>query len=361
MATLRDLSQLSGSMDCGDFILRDLDTRKPFCYIDYANKIEIKETANSQFAKAKGKDSIEFQEPTTWEISMDVEMWSPSLLGVIHGGQPTEGMENISRREKKTVSVNDGDVVINGIPYADNVDVFVLGEDEVTHIRELTDITYNREAKTITCTGATQGDVLAIYYWEESECLTNVVQAVPDSKEFFEMEGTIRQKTKAKGKTTLLNLLAKKVSISGTVTLSFDTSKPNGFTITMNVLEDNNGDLARLRTLAQSSNSSSTITVLPISDLEVISQSTNSAVLTFSKPIGATSVSLKYSTDEGATWEDVNTEGSSSVISIPEPLTANSKNVTVSNLTTGDYIFELVVVGGAFSGTSNKTTKITIA
>ena len=358
MTTLKELSQLSGSMDCGDFYFRDLDTGKTRTYLNYANKIDIKETANSQFAKAKGKNSIEFQEPTEFEISMDVQMWNPSLLGLIHGGEPVQGAENFAKREKHKVATANGDVVLSGVPYANKIDVYVLGEDEVTHLKEL-EVSYDADSKTVTCTGAEEGDLVAVYYLEESECLTNTIKAVPDEKQFFELEGTIRQKTKAKGKTTLLNLLAKKVSISGTVSFSFDTANPNGFTITMNVLEDNDGNLAKIRTLSQTSGTSS-IEVIPISDLEVISQGADSAVITFSKPIGATSVTLKYTDDDGSTWKDVKTSGSSG-IRIAGALNSDSKNATITGLTSGTYKFKLVVVGGAYSGESNETAGVVIS
>ena len=153
MTTLKELSQLSGSMDCGDFYFRDLDTGKTRTYLNYANKIDIKETANSQFAKAKGKNSIEFQEPTEFEISMDVQMWNPSLLGLIHGGEPVQGAENFAKREKHKVATANGDVVLSGVPYANKIDVYVLGEDEVTHLKEL-EVSYDADSKTVTCTVA---------------------------------------------------------------------------------------------------------------------------------------------------------------------------------------------------------------
>lgn len=65
---------------------------------------------------------------------------------------------------------------------------------------------------------------------------------------------------------------------------------------------------------------------------------------TFSATEGAKVVKLQYSTD-GVAWADVDTTGSGSTISIPAPLTKDSTNVSISNLTTGTYSFKLVVDG----------------
>ncbi len=65
-------------------------------------------------------------------------------------------------------------------------------------------------------------------------------------------------------------------------------------------------------------------------------------ILTFSQPVGATSVTLKQSMNNGNTWVDM-----------PIPLDATSNSVVVDGLYSGIIKYKLVVVGGSKEGDSN--------
>lgn len=352
--------ELVGSMDAGDFFIRDINTKNVLQWINWINNFSIEATSNSQFAKAKGKNSVEFFEATEYTISGDVEIWNVDLISLINGETPEDGVENVGQRNTATLNSDNGIVTISGTPVGDKVEVVVLANDGVSHLRKLSDATFNPTTKEITCTGGNSGEEVAIYYLEATNIRSFTVKAVPENTKYVELEGSIRQKLKSTGQTTILNLLAKKVSLSPSMSLKFDTSSPTGFTISMTVLEDVNGDLIRWGVLSESNNSD-VIVPTPISDLTSISTIGTSTVLTFSKPTGATEVKVQYTDNNGVNWKDTASSGSSKP-TISNSLTENSNSVTINNLTSGStYKFRLVVTGGLFSGTSNETSDVIIA
>lgn len=87
---------------------------------------------------------------------------------------------------------------------------------------------------------------------------------------------------------------------------------------------------------------------------------TAQAVLTFSAPAGATSVTLMYKKSADATYSNV-TVGGSTGVRIASALTASSTGATVLGLdSTTAYNFKLVVVGGTYAGDSNIATATTL-
>jgi chitodextrinase len=88
-----------------------------------------------------------------------------------------------------------------------------------------------------------------------------------------------------------------------------------------------------------------------IRDLSCYSQSDSTASFHFSEATGATSVVMMQSTDKGATW---------TVSSLQIPLDSTSGFATVANLSSNtEYMFRLVVTGGACSGDSNTVSVLT--
>ena len=352
--------ELTASMDAGDVFIRDINTNNVLQWINWINNFKVEANSNSQFAKAKGKNAVEFFEATEYTISGDVEIWNVDLLALVNGEVPKDNLENVGQRTIATLTSNDGIVIIDGTPVGNKVEVVVLANDGVSHLRRLTDVEFNPDTKEITCTGGKEGEKIAIYYLESTNLRGFTIKAIPENTQYVELEATIRQKLKSTGQTTMLNLLAKKVSLSPTMSLEFDTSSPTGFTISMNVLEDVNGDLIRWGVMSES-NKSDVIIPTPISDLTSISTIGTSTVLTFSKPTGATEIKVQYTDDDGANWKDTALSGTSKP-AISNSLTENSNNVTINNLASGStYKFRLVVTGGVFSGTSNETSEVTIA
>ena len=352
--------ELVASMDAANLFIRDISTKKTLQWINYLNNFKVEATSNSQYAKAKGKNATEFFEATEYKISGDSEHWNIDLIALINSEIPEDGVDNVGQRNEATLNVKDGVITISGTPVDDKVEVVVLANDGVSHLRRLDDATFDPSTKEITCTGGEAGENVAIYYLEKDNLRGFSVRAIPENTMYVEVEGTIRQKLKSTGKTTFLNLLAKKVSLSPNMSLSFDTANPTGFTIEMTVLEDANGDLIRWATLSESNNSD-VITPTPISDLTSISTIGTSTVLTFSKPTGATSIKVQYTDDDGVNWKDTILSGSSKPV-VSATLTEDSNNVTVENLSSGTtYKFRLVVTGGLFSGTSNETQNVVIA
>lgn len=84
----------------------------------------------------------------------------------------------------------------------------------------------------------------------------------------------------------------------------------------------------------------------PIIDLKSSKITSTTASLTFGKPIGATSIVLMQSSDNGKKW----------VPSKTEALTEASTSATVTDLNTGTYQFMLAVTGGSRAGNSNVIT-----
>ena len=243
---------LVGSMDAGDFFIRNASTKKTNLYINYANKFSIEEKSSAEYAKAKGKNAISFAKPSTMTLKLDVEIWDLNLLAFMQSTTVKTGDESFGQRKVFDITTDDQEIDLTGAtPIGDKVEVYVLAKDGVTTVKELSTVTYDSSTKKVTCTGAKTNDKVVVYYLESKSSDYIEIKATPDEETFYEIEGTIRQKTKADGTTKLLNLLAKKVSISPEMSISFDTEKPSGFSISIDVLEDEGGDLAKFRQFAE--------------------------------------------------------------------------------------------------------------
>lgn len=97
-----------------------------------------------------------------------------------------------------------------------------------------------------------------------------------------------------------------------------------------------------------SNEASATTPVVPVSDLKAI-VGDGQVSFAFSKPLGATSVALEYSTDDGASWK---------AISTAKALNANSTSTTVNTglINEATYKFRLNISGGPKRGLSNIVT-----
>jgi hypothetical protein len=130
--------------------------------------------------------------------------------------------------------------------------------------------------------------------------------------------------------------------------------------IVLNILQMNdNGDLYDIQ--REIRNASNTIVATPITDLLATGDNTaKTATLTFTSPIDSTDVDLQYSTDSGSTFESVNVGGTTGV-RIASAILSSSSTVTVNGLTTGSYLFRIIVTGGSKAGLSNVTNPVTIS
>lgn len=95
---------------------------------------------------------------------------------------------------------------------------------------------------------------------------------------------------------------------------------------------------------------SNTVTATPVNPIDDLEGTAGDGQVsfTFSQPVGAGSVVLKQSVDNGSTWTDS---------TVDVPLTADSTSALATGLTNGQtYQFKLVVTGGPRAGDSNIET-----
>lgn len=354
MADVLSLLGTGAIMDAGDFYVRSLVDNKVALYLNYANKCSIKFEGGSESAKAKGEDVVEFSKAGKFSMELDVDLLNLNLLSFIESSAISEGIKDFTKREVITLT-SDGQVVdVKGTPKAGKIEVYTLRPDRTTHIKELADCTYVSGTHKLTVTSGKVGDIICIYYFEEKNCKSFTIKATPENKVYYQIDGLIRRKSIEDGSESFLNLVANKVSFENSLSMDFDSEKPSSFKITLKGLKDINGDLAEFREIV-TLDGDVPVGTTPISNLIGIAGNTQ-ATLGFTAPVGATSTTIQYSTDNGSTWNDVAVGGSTG-IRIASAIIASTTQVTVLGLTNSQaYKMHVVVVGGQYAGTSNEIT-----
>lgn len=97
----------------------------------------------------------------------------------------------------------------------------------------------------------------------------------------------------------------------------------------------------------------------PITDLSAVDDGGTSANLSWTIPEKDTvsTITLMYKKSSEESWNEVDTTGSLTAVSIPAPLTKDSTSVKVTNLASESYDFKLNVLGGESAGDSNIATR----
>lgn len=354
---------LSAFKTAGSTRIIDPTTNKVLLNIPYANSAKITLSGDTTSAKAQGEDCVTFPNASTLTLEYGVQLLNLDLLSFVFGSEVGEATRELSKREVFTLTSNNEIVELKGTPYANKIQAMVVADDYEysTHIMELEEASYDSDTKRVTLTGAKKGDIVAIYYYESTLCRGTTVRAIPKKQANYRVDSLFSNKSSDDaGTESFINLIAKKCTVANNLDITFDATDVSDFTISLTASKSADGSLCDVYEIGGHVEEVEAFPS-PITNLDATIVGTN-AVLTFDNTKGATSVIVKYSDDDKATWKDVATNGSSSKISIPTPLDENSKKVIISNLSSGStYAFKIIVTVDSTELESNIIDSLVVA
>lgn len=237
-----------GVKNAGSLIFTSLITNKPSLYIGFANSITLDCSADSVAAKAQGVDAITWEGAKTTSLKIATEMTSFDLLGFVMGSTLREQSTNFYKRETVVLKTEAEQITLKEATIvADSVCVFELGADGNTQGAELTTATVS--GNKVTMTGGKVGSRYVIYYMTSKTAKTFMVKAKKEVQGFYQLNMIVEGKSWANGQAMPMEIEFKKVEAQTSLSLEFSSESPSSFEMTLNVLQDGNGDLFEIKNL----------------------------------------------------------------------------------------------------------------
>lgn len=242
-------ADLSAIKDSGDVYVTNNATGKVKLFIPYANTATYTLKGDKVSALAKGENVVDFQQPSTLDIEYGVDLINLDIISFISGSEVGEATKQFIKREVFDItSTNKSSVTITGTPVGDKIQAFTILKDYGgTHIKEISNA--SASGKTVTFSQAlTEGDRVAIYYYEEKLCRSTVIKATPDESQNYKIDAIVAMKSSADtGEKRYLNLVIPKATVVQDITLGLDATKPNSFSIKLSASKSSNGELLEMR------------------------------------------------------------------------------------------------------------------
>ena len=242
-------ADLSSIQDSGDVYITNNTTGKVRLFIPYANTATYTLKGDKASSLAKGKNVVDFQQPSTLDIEYGVDLINLDIMSFISGSEVGEATKQFIKREVFDItSTNKDSVTITGTPAGDKIQAFTILKDYGgTHIKEISNT--SASGKTVAFSSAlTEGDRVAIYYYEEELCHSITIKGTPDESPNYKIDAIVAMKSSADtGEKRYLNLVIPKATVTQDITLSFDAKKPNNFSIKLSASENSKGELIDMR------------------------------------------------------------------------------------------------------------------
>lgn len=224
---------------CCDLDIRDYKTKAPWMYADFCNTTTMGFTSDAVFAMKKGAKCIKFDNPVDGTVSMTFQVHPFRVYAMLSDGEiETEAV--IARKETFTAT-EAGKVELKNAPIAGTV--FVYAEDDFGG----TPIEGTVADKVFTATNASDiavGTNYVIGYLENKT--TGVKKVAFNNKKipkFFYVQMSTLDKDE-NGDLVPMRITCYKGSPERSLDLSFSSEgDPAEITITLNALEDENGDV----------------------------------------------------------------------------------------------------------------------
>lgn len=245
---------LYGIKDSANLTFYSRKTGKPALYMDYANKFEISITADSVSATKKGTKAITWDLPKEGTITIETQMTSNELFAFVLKSQlETAVLSQFRNREVFTVTEDDQAVILKEEAKDNLAFVQILDEDFVTSagMLETATVATATGETTVTLTGATVGQRVAIYYITEKEAES--VFTIKDGTglaEDYLLDAVTTTKEYVGGDETPVAVTVYKCTPQTNATFTFDATTPSTFTITLNMMIDENGKMLDIKPLA---------------------------------------------------------------------------------------------------------------
>lgn len=348
---MANIMERFGILNASEVILFNKSSNKAMLKILQANEMSLEVKAGSKSALEQGSKAITWNLSKEGKLKLKTETTSfaqlAESLGSEHGLVLNTTPENYDRNEQFTVTT-DGtiDIVLAHTPLINSVVSFNSLTQDGEYAKELTGV---GSAINYTITDATLkvGNVIEVNYIESV-----VAGGVYTFKVAGQNSGTARKLianvlcTNRNGNGLIvMQLHIPNVMMEQSLTITCSASDPSKFEISMDVMvdgvlkdADGNPLFFELRSL---SDIVTTPTIVPISDLNG-SGGALKANLTWTAPIGATSVTLKYKKSNVSSYSVLNTTTTTGVYAIA-PLDATSTSVEILGLDANTtYNFKLV-------------------
>lgn len=224
---------------CCDLDIRDYKTKAPWMYADFCNTTTMGFTSDAVFAMKKGAKCIKFDNPVDGTVSMTFQVHPFRVYAMLSDGEiETEAV--IARKETFT-AIEAGKVELKNVPIAGTV--FVYAEDDFGG----TPIEGTVVDKVFTSTTAGNiavGTDYVIGYLENKT--TGVKKVAFNNKKipkFFYVQMSTLDKDE-NGDLVPMRITCYKGSPERSLDLSFSSEgDPAEITITLQALEDENGDV----------------------------------------------------------------------------------------------------------------------
>lgn len=345
---------LSGVKDAGNVRFIGLTSNELGLDLDYANKFELNLSEDGRdYAMVNGVvQAVAFPGQITGTLTIGLDLINGDIQAFMLRSKMLKGLNDILKCEKFKLT-EDNQILTTKETPTQIFEVCTLKRDNSKKQR-LANAILNEDGKVV-ASGGKVGDVVRVYYLTQKNVNHFTMTTDEEVSENYIAYADVIGKTWAGGDAMPFQYKLYSTSPQKSLDLQYDGSAVSNFELTFDILADVDGNIVTYSEVNEDTEELPETAIIPTVVVAVADDTANTVTLGFTKPENATSIILKYSTDD-STWTEVNTEGSGSEISIPAPLTSSNDNVVVSNITgSGTYKFKLVV-DGVDSSISNGVT-----
>lgn len=238
--------KLYGIKDASDILFKEIETKEPVLFIDYANKVSVNVEASTVYAKAKGSNRISWKGETTGTLTVETQLVDTKLLALMLGSEMATSQKNVSIKEK--VKVSETTLTLNDSPIENSVSImFADGEREFLSIGESADEnTVQVSGKTITFHSSHVGRTFYVFGLKQEAQAKSFKVNVNNSSKAYEvtMYTEITMDTDNSKKFAQLELF--KVRPKESTSFEFNSEDASSFSLEFDILQDSTGDLLEM-------------------------------------------------------------------------------------------------------------------
>jgi hypothetical protein len=212
---------------------------KIFLYSNYATVSTNEWTSEQVYARSKNVNAIRWDYNRQSTLKVDMEIFDLKWIAMLFGTEFVSGSADILKRE--VLEISDNKATMTGTAKTGSLSVYVLDEDGLTNVKELTagdsagEDKYAIADKVITTSGVT--GKIAVYYLEESkDAKTMTISADKFPENFVVVGDTMIRGTD--GKDEFVQITYLNVKPKSNFTLTMDASNITTVSVEFDVLKD---------------------------------------------------------------------------------------------------------------------------
>lgn len=238
--------KLYGIRDASDILFKEIETKKPVLFIDYANKAGVNVDSSTVYAKAKGSNRISWKGETTGTLTLETQLVDTKLLALMLGSEIVTTQKNVAFKEK--VKITETTVTLSNTPVEGSVSVMAVeGDREFLNVGSAADATTVQvSGKTVTFDDSHVGKTYYIFGLNQEAQAKSFKVNVNNSSKAYEvtMYTEITMDSDNSKKFAQLDLF--KVKPKESAGFEFDAENPTTFSLEFDVLQDASGDLLEM-------------------------------------------------------------------------------------------------------------------